>query len=158
MRKRYGDDHEETQGALTNLTELRKEVRRGPVKFEILVNGETIEAKLGFREEEKSLEHRGECVVTSPQQAEAELINAGALFGVVAIAHRGVTTFCDKAKRVAAAGAIALIVINSEDEHMKPDLELDDDLCQIPVLMVRSRDAGALGSVTELTLTIEVQE
>ena len=33
MRKRYGDDHEETQDSLRNLTGLRKEIIRGPQSF-----------------------------------------------------------------------------------------------------------------------------
>ena len=148
-----GDAHPDTRNRMQGLATISSFLR---VRVEILVNGESIEATLGVREEEKSVEYRGECVVTAPQQAEAELINAGALSGVVAIAHRGVSTFSDKAKRVAAAGAIALIIINSDDEHMEPGL--DDGLCQIPVLMVRSRDAGALALATELTLTIEIPD
>ena len=46
--------------------------------------GESIEANLGFREEEASFEYRGVSEVTAPKQAEAELTNAGPLAGVVA--------------------------------------------------------------------------
>ena len=73
----------------------------------------------------------------------------------MAVAHRGGCPFSDKAERVAAAGAVALIVINAEDQHKVPGLVYD---CSIPVLIVRSRDAEALASATEISLTIEVQE
>ena len=43
-----------------------------------------------------------------------------ALTGKVAIAVRGKCSFSDKARRSAAAGAVALIVVNTDDEPFPP--------------------------------------
>ena len=71
----------------------------------------------GFGPSTGSLDWSGACVVTEPRCAEAELANATALQGNVALAHRGGCTFAEKATRVAAAGALALVVVNNKPEE-----------------------------------------
>ena len=171
-QRTMGDTHENTIGCVRMLGSIRQALairqalreQTRSVKLlvgeqtrsvKLLVGGLTIEAKLAYREEEVSFEYRGAAVTTAPKQAETELTNAAELATVVAVVHRGGSLFHEKAQRAASAGAVALIVINSEDEHMQPGI---DGGSPIPVLLVRSRDADILASVTELTLTIEVHE
>ena len=49
-----------------------------------------------------------DAVLCEPEQASEELYNTERLQGCVAVARRGVCSFAEKARRVQAAGAIAL--------------------------------------------------
>ena len=83
-------------------------------------------------------------VLASPPLADADITNGAELLGKVALVHRGGNcTFVDKAKRVQAAGALAMLCVN--DDKYKPDDVFGftgwaEDI-DIPVMMV-SFNAG----------------
>eukprot|EP01047_Picozoa_sp_COSAG01_P099273 COSAG01_NODE_29320_length_640_cov_1.330869_1_plen_93_part_00 len=62
-----------------------------------------------------------------------------ALTGKVAIAVHGKCSFSDKTQRLAAAGAVALIVVNTDDEPFTPRGE-----GSIPVVLVGRSDGERL--------------
>jgi hypothetical protein len=86
-------------------------------------------------------------VATAPLLADAELTNAVELRGMVAVAKRisKGSPFHEKARRAQAAGAVALVVINTEDAPFvlaDPDGEAADIV--IPALCVGSSDGERL--------------
>eukprot|EP01045_Picozoa_sp_COSAG04_P012402 COSAG04_NODE_834_length_9992_cov_54.919786_5_plen_1490_part_00 len=123
-----------------------------PSKPELLVDGEPLEFALGDRPEgAPELRFRGAVVATQPSLVDAELTNAATLAGAVALAHRGGVPFDEKVERTAAAGAVALIVVNTDDELLEP---AGVAVFPIPVLMVRSSAGEKLASAEELALTL----
>eukprot|EP01045_Picozoa_sp_COSAG04_P010434 COSAG04_NODE_639_length_11692_cov_5.494480_6_plen_983_part_00 len=62
------------------------------------------------------------------------------------------STIAEKAERAAAAGAVALLVVNTEDK-LRPPGGVEES--PIPVLMVRASAGAALASAEELALTLE---
>jgi hypothetical protein len=80
-------------------------------------------------------------VLCDPECADQELRNAEQLNQKVAVVKRGGNTFGEKARRAQRAGALALIIINSDKELLTAT---DDDSASpvtIPVVLVMS-DAG----------------
>ena len=59
-------------------------------------------------------------VRADPPRAEAELSNIAQLSGAIALVYRGACTFTEKARRVQAAGAVAAVFVNSDDEETHP--------------------------------------
>ena len=117
---------------------------------ELLLDGVPLEFALAKRPRDAPhLRYRGRVVATQPSHASTELTNAAELSGAVAVAHRGECTFAEKARRAAAAGAVALLVVNAEDWEFHAPVV---DGVELPVLMVR-QSAGA--EAGELTLTLE---
>jgi len=57
----------------------------------------------------------GTAAWANPECAETELKNPSDLQGKVAIVRRGEVTFMEKAERVAKAGAIAVVIVNTQD-------------------------------------------
>ena len=117
----------------------------------------SIEFALGYRGPgARSLNYRGPVVATDPLHANAELTNGEALVDSVALAHRGgKSKFAEKARRVAAAGAIALVVVNTEEKLITPT---NVDKSTIPVLLVSNSDGETLKSATAVSLTLEGEE
>lgn len=69
---------------------------------------------------------------------------AGAdLRGKVAVFHRGVVTFYDKARAAQAGGAVAVLIVNNEEGYFFGSLGDADDIT-IPVLSVRGEDGALL--------------
>eukprot|EP00282_Hemiselmis_andersenii_P006675 CAMPEP_0114131200 /NCGR_PEP_ID=MMETSP0043_2-20121206/12423_1 /TAXON_ID=464988 /ORGANISM="Hemiselmis andersenii, Strain CCMP644" /LENGTH=248 /DNA_ID=CAMNT_0001224609 /DNA_START=172 /DNA_END=916 /DNA_ORIENTATION=+ len=62
----------------------------------------------------------GETVLVDPPSANAELANADALKGNIAVVVRGGTPFFEMARRAQDAGAAAVIIINSDDGLITP--------------------------------------
>ena len=58
--------------------------------------------------------------------ADAELTNAAELTGKVAVVRRGGCMFSEKARRAQAAGAEALLVVNTDDEAVGMGLPAED--------------------------------
>jgi hypothetical protein len=82
-------------------------------------------------------------VLCNPECADQELRNAEQLNQKVAIVQSGGNTFCEKAHRAQRAGALALIIINSQEELLV--VARDNDSASpvtIPVVLVAS-DTGA---------------
>jgi len=95
---------------------------------------------------------------TIPYYADTELTNGEELAGKIAVSLRGAgegrkCSFVDKAKRVAEAGAVGLIVVNSEDTLVSPgDSAREGSNIDIPIVGIRNSDAdqlrdGSMGSL-----------
>ena len=91
--------------------------------------------------------------MVQPAYVEAEITNDSELCGSIAVAHRGCCSFDEKVARVAAAGAVALVVVNTDDELFTPGGE-DMDAWTIPVVGVTSSDGARLASATTATLIV----
>jgi hypothetical protein len=62
----------------------------------------------------------GVAVAAVPKHAHVALENASELRGAVAVVHRGVCPFADKAQRLAAAGVAAVVFVNTHDALTVP--------------------------------------
>jgi hypothetical protein len=96
-------------------------------------------------------------VVAQPLLGTGAIQQPESLRGSVAVMQRGVISFTDKARKVAAAGAIALIIINTQNQAFVPDtdgLESADDIT-IPVVCIRQSDGAML--LKGLPSTVHVQ-
>ena len=76
-------------------------------------------------------------VRAQPPLADAPLTNAGALAGAVAVIGRGVVPFLEKVRRAQAAGAVGVIIVNSEDELLPIRDDEAGDIT-IPIVCVAS--------------------
>jgi Ring finger domain/PA domain len=87
-----------------------------------------------------------ELVLADPLTAESDLVNAAALQGAIAVVQRGGTTFASKSLRLQAAGAAAVIVLQTADVWpyiMKDPKQEAKGVLKTPVCMV-NKAAGAL--------------
>jgi hypothetical protein len=87
-------------------------------------------------------------VVASPRRADSDLRNADALRGAVAVVVRGECSFCEKAARVQAAGAVAIVFVNTDEELFsvapgEDEQELAETIL-LPLVLVRQSDGAAL--------------
>jgi Ring finger domain/PA domain len=85
-------------------------------------------------------------VLADPLTAESDLINAADMQGAIAVVQRGGTTFASKALRLQAAGAAAVIVLQTADVWpyiMKDPKQEAESVLRTPVCMV-NKAAGAL--------------
>ena len=85
-------------------------------------------------------------VAADPPHADGPLQNADAVRGAVAIVHRGVCTFLDKARRVQEAGGIGCIFVNSAETLFVPhgtDEDRGGDIA-IPAVCLRKREGESL--------------
>lgn len=80
-------------------------------------------------------------LVAVPQVGQPEDFAAVDVKGAIAVVRRGVIPFSQKAEHAANAGAIALIVVNSEDKPLRGTLS---QAATIPVLGVASSQGAAL--------------
>lgn len=62
----------------------------------------------------------GMAVAAVPKHAHVALENAAQLAGQVAVVHRGVCPFTEKARRLVAAGVTAIVFVNTKDELTVP--------------------------------------
>ncbi len=92
----------------------------------------------------------GEIVRADPLMVDRDLVNGEAMKGKVVVVGRGVLPFVEKARRVQAAGAICMVVINSADELYKFAGQGED--IKIPVVCVKHSDGALLvdGSAVRL--------
>ncbi len=104
---------------------------------ELLIDGRPIEFVLGDRPQNaEEFRFRGSVVAAQPTHVDAELSNPAELSNAVAFVHRGQCQYLEKANHVAAAGAVALIVVNTEDKLEVPTL---DERAPIPVSQHRHK-------------------
>jgi len=100
----------------------------------------------------------GEIVLTSPINADTALNNAAQVAGKIALCYRGINSFADKIQKCAAAGAIAVIVVQSRPdvnpaEGVNP-IEMGSTAGPVPSVMVHLATGNAItnalatGSVT----------
>ena len=85
---------------------------------------------------------------------ETALENAAEMSGAVALIFRGGCSFAEKARRAQAAGALAVVFVNSDDEetHPAPDAEDDGLDITIPVACAGVSSAKAAGFFAGLAL------
>ena len=81
-------------------------------------------------------------MLCDPERADQDLRNAELLNQTVAVVKRGGNKFVGKAKRAQLAGALALIIINTENTVYMPSG--DDTAVTIPVVLVASEAGAAL--------------
>jgi hypothetical protein len=118
------------------------------------IGGERVACALGGPSKQPALSFRGAVVAAEPPLADAELTPAAALAGSVALARRGGCSFAEKAERAAAAGAVALLVSDSQ-EATTPFVPGGTEESPIPVLGVRQSAHETLaGSAEHTVLTI----
>ena len=79
-----------------------------------------------------------------PSMADAELENEAAVKGSIMLVTRGAVPFVEKVKRASAAGAAAVIVVNTNDALMAMGEDRSGYTSGIPVLMIKSSDAPRL--------------
>ncbi len=72
------------------------------------------------------------------------LSNAAAIAGRVALVDRGTCTFVEKALRVQAAGAIAMVVVHNEPTNAPPGMSGTDPSIGIPCVRITQADGAAL--------------
>ena len=79
-----------------------------------------------------------------PFMAESALENVSDVAGNIALVLGGEVHFKLKAKRASEAGAIGVIIVNTEDEVFEASDNISGYECGIPVLMIKSSDASRL--------------
>ena len=83
-------------------------------------------------------------VLCRPELADSDIANAQELAGKMAVVRRGGISFQEKAERVVKAGALALVIVNTEDTLFEmPPME-EGYVAEIPVMMIRGKDEEAL--------------
>jgi hypothetical protein len=82
-------------------------------------------------------------VCAEPLRADAALTNSASLSGCVAVIERGGVSFVQKARRAQAAGATAVLFVNTDEELFVIGGEDGDDDITLPVVMVRASDGAA---------------
>lgn len=82
-------------------------------------------------------------VLCVPENADAELRNAGHLKGKMAVAKRGGATFMEMAQRAERAGAQGLVVINDEDALFVAG-STPGFSSNIPIVVIKSSDGAIL--------------
>jgi len=124
--------------------ELKTKLRTDPWKIPSLVEclcwqDGVVRAEFGSHDEIEDLE----VVLCQPEQADSDLLNAAQLQGKVVVTNRGGCAFIEKARRVVAAGARGLVIVNTDDTVCIPGG--DGEYCAgIPVIMIKAQDADTL--------------
>ena len=93
----------------------------------------------------------GSLVWAEPECAESDLTNAGDLIGKIMVVRRGKVNFIDKSHRAAKAGAIALVVVNTDDYTFRLSGDAQSSIA-IPVVCVSSSLGGKLLNGAELSV------
>ena len=91
---------------------------------------------------------------TFPPRADAALQNVANLAGAIAVADRGSNAFVDKARRAQDAGAIGLVIVNSDDTAYVPICSPDGggEAIRIPVVCVKRSDGLRFRNPCAVTL------
>jgi len=82
-------------------------------------------------------------VRTDPPLADKALVNGAALRGAIAVITRGIVPFTEKARKAAAAGAVAVIFINTDDSTFLAEGDKGPGI-RIPCVMLRKCDAAVI--------------
>ena len=124
-------------------------------RITLLADGEPVPCTFGFGPA-APLEYSGAIVATDPARAEAPLTNAADLRGKLALTVRGECAFAEKADRAAEAGAVAVIVVNSEpgDVPVKPGDADNVYKGSVPVLGVSASVGERLVAAAECCLRV----
>jgi len=83
-------------------------------------------------------------VLCDPELADADLCNADQLKGKMAIVKRGGNSFTAKLRRVIAAGALGLVIVNTSDELFVAKSSDGGCFVEIPVVTIKAKDSDVL--------------
>jgi hypothetical protein len=124
-------------------------------RITLLADGEPVRCAFGFGPA-APLEYSGAIVAADPARAEAPLTNAADLRGKLALTVRGECAFAEKADRAAEAGAVAVIVVNSEpgDVPITPGDADNVYRGSVPVLGVSASVGERLAAAEECCLRV----
>jgi hypothetical protein len=85
-----------------------------------------------------------DAIQCEPELANAELHNALEIKGKLAVAKRGGGPVFEKAQRAAAAGALGLAVVNTDDSLTELATGDNGYIAEIPIVMIMAKDAPVL--------------
>ena len=85
----------------------------------------------------------GRFVRADPPLADRELANAAEIRGAIAVITRGIVPFTEKARRAAAAGAIGVVFLNTDDTSFLAEGDKGPGI-RIPCVMLRNSDAAQI--------------
>jgi hypothetical protein len=96
-------------------------------------------------------------VSTNPPLADSDITNASGVLGKVALVNRGGCSFVDKAQRLQAAGAIAMVCVNSDEDKPNEVFQMGGDGGEnitIPVVMVSFNTGMQIRALAAMSVTI----
>ena len=103
----------------------------------LLINGSSVLFRSADFGPQRSF--AGQTVVATPQLADSDLTNATEILGAIAVVRMGVATPQEKVRRAQRAGAVAVIVVSTEDAIFKmEDSENSAGDITIPAVVVSS--------------------
>jgi len=98
-----------------------------------------------------------EVVLCAPEHADGDITNAENLVGKMAAVYRsperGGCSFQEKTERLIGAGAVGVIIINTEDELLKAPLS-----AEVPMVMIQAKDAKRLLASGNSTCLRDVED
>lgn len=118
----------------------------------LVADGVVVECRLGETLSKETFEYRGRIATTVPITSESSRTNTSDLDKVVALSHRGGCSITKKLDRVRTAGAVALILVNTDDHGL---IKLHAEDSTIPIIAVRSCDGQLLEQAAEIVLVID---
>ena len=102
--------------------------------------------------------YSGPIVAAQPPLADADITNAAELAGKFALVQRGNVSFTTKARRVAAAGAVGLIIVDTDDDDqiigVTEDSPGDGERIGIPAMIVKNSVGELLATAKKLEFQV----
>ncbi|KAL4855837.1 Alpha-mannosidase I [Chlorella vulgaris] len=86
----------------------------------------------------------GSAAAAQPLDACTPLLNGGQVAGSIAVVRRGGCLFIQKALAAQQAGAVAVVVVNTDDQLMAMGTDEHGSQTDIPAVMLSAADGGAL--------------
>ena len=151
----HEDEIERAKVAAMKAEFMASEVERtAAVDVRLLANLQPVEAKVARFGAQSCALADAVALRAIPPLADSDLRNASNLKGAIAVVERGGNAFVDKALRVQAAGAVGVIVINTDDAPYVPlgNPAGGDEGVRIPVVCVRRREAPRFRNPANVTL------
>ncbi len=151
----HEDELERAKVAAMKAEFMASEVERtAAVAVRLVANLQPVEAKVARFGAQSCALPDAVALRAIPPLADSELRNAPNLNGAVAVVERGGNAFVDKALRVQAAGAVGMIVINTEDAPYVPlgSPAGGDEGVHIPVVCVQRREGARFRNPANVAL------
>ena len=103
-----------------------------------------------------------EVVLCAPEHADGDITNAEDLVGKMAAVYRsperGGCSFQEKTERLIGAGAVGVIIINTEDELWEASPSVEGYSAEVSVVMIQAKDAKRLLSSGDSTCLRDVDD
>jgi len=103
-----------------------------------------------------------EVVLCAPEHADADITNAEHLVGKMAAVYRsperGGCSFQEKTERLIRAGAVGVIIINTDDDLWEAPPIDEEYSAEVPVVMIKAKDAKKLLASGNSTCLRDVDE